>query len=407
MARPANKSTALRVVKRLRAAGFQALFAGGCVRDMLLDVRSTDYDLATNATPKQVRKLFQHVLLIGAKFGVAMVIDNGRKVEVTTFRSDLSYSDGRRPDGVRFTTPEEDARRRDFTINGMFYDPITKKILDTVGGRKDLARGVIRTIGKADRRFEEDYLRMIRAVRFAVRLGFEISPPTQAAIRRHAHRIVSISGERVFDELSKMLSLASAPQALALLDKLHLAAELLPELTAGGGLWQIAVSRAAALAKYKSFPLTLGGLLADLPSETIREITRRWGVSNELRDQFCFYSDHLDEWPAAGDLPLCDFKRLLASEFFPSLRIVWRFEEHRHTGRAVHARRIAKRIAEIQPDRIAPKPLLTGDDLIGMGISQGKKLGRVLRAVYDAQLNEEITTRQQAIALAEQLSENK
>ncbi|HOF19074.1 MAG TPA: CCA tRNA nucleotidyltransferase, partial [Phycisphaerae bacterium] len=164
MARPADKATATWVVRRLREAGFQALFAGGCVRDMLLGIRCNDYDVATDAVPDQVRALFGRVLLVGAKFGVAMVLHRGRKVEVTTFRSDLSYSDGRRPDGVRFSTPEEDARRRDFTINGMFYDPLDGRVIDFVGGRDDLRRRVLRTIGRADERFAEDYLRMLRAV---------------------------------------------------------------------------------------------------------------------------------------------------------------------------------------------------------------------------------------------------
>jgi len=214
MAKPATKSTALWVLRRLRSAGFQALLAGGCVRDMLLGVRSVDYDVATDATPRQVKRLFRHVLLVGAKFGVAMVIHRGRKVEVTTFRSDLSYSDGRRPDAVRFSTARQDAQRRDFTMNGMFYDPVADEVVDYVGGRKDLKAGIVRTIGRPDKRFAEDYLRMLRAVRFAVGLGFRIDPATAAAVRKHARGISAISGERIFDELNKMLSRDSAGEAL-------------------------------------------------------------------------------------------------------------------------------------------------------------------------------------------------
>ncbi|HUT59926.1 MAG TPA: CCA tRNA nucleotidyltransferase, partial [Phycisphaerae bacterium] len=295
MASPATKSTALWVVRQLRLAGHQALFAGGCVRDMLLELRSSDYDVATDATPQQVKKLFRHVLLVGAKFGVAMVIHRHRKVEVTTFRSDLSYSDGRRPDAVRFATPREDALRRDFTINGMFYDPIEEKVVDFVGGQKDLQRGVIRTIGDPQDRFAEDYLRMIRAVRFAVRLNFRIEQTTKAAVRKHAHHVTSISGERIFDELSKMLSRRSAARALRLMDDLDLAEAVLPDLRAAG-MWGRSVGRVHAVAKRKDLPLALGALLVELPPRTIARTVRQWGASNELRDALVWMAEHLGDW---------------------------------------------------------------------------------------------------------------
>ena len=218
----ATKSVALWVVRVLRGAGHEALFAGGCVRDMLLGRRSTDYDVATSATPEQVRGLFRRVLLVGAQFGVAMVIVRRRRVEVTTFRSEGAYSDGRRPNSVTFTSARQDALRRDFTINGMFFDPVARQVIDYVGGQKDLKLGVIRTIGPAEDRFGEDYLRMVRAVRFAARFEFEIQPATAQAIVHHAPQIVGISGERVFDELSKMLSRPSAPEALLRLEELGL-----------------------------------------------------------------------------------------------------------------------------------------------------------------------------------------
>ncbi|MEI7834934.1 MAG: CCA tRNA nucleotidyltransferase, partial [Planctomycetota bacterium] len=247
MARPATKETAHWVVRRLREAGHQAFFAGGSVRDMLLGHESTDYDIATSATPREVKKLFGHVLLVGAKFGVAMVIRDGRKVEVTTFRSDLSYVDGRRPEGVIFATPEEDAQRRDFTINGMFYDPEADRIVDYVGGREDLQRKILRTIGRAEDRFSEDYLRMLRAVRFTVRLGFAMEPETALAVRRHAAKITAISGERIFEELSKMLSIPSAGQALDLMADLGLMQHVMPEVFEDGR-WARAVQRVTDVA---------------------------------------------------------------------------------------------------------------------------------------------------------------
>jgi poly(A) polymerase len=398
----ATKSTAMWVVRRLREAGFEALLAGGCVRDMLLGRRSNDYDIATSATPKQVSRLFRRVLLIGAKFGVAMVLHKGRTVEVTTFRSDLSYSDGRRPDGVRFSTAREDAMRRDFTINGMFYDPVAREVIDYVGGRTDLGRELVRTIGRPDERFSEDYLRMIRAVRFAVRLGFRIAPATRQAVARHASKIASISGERIFDELSKMLAAPSAGEAAALLNKLGLARAILPELV-DAGLWKAAEARIGAIPLRHDLTLAMGALLMDLPRADIRKRIRAWGAPNDLRDSLCFLATNRDAWGEATELPLCDFKRLLAAPDFPNLRTLWRIREKAETGRQTHARRIARRIAGIDPAQIAPDPLLTGDDLQNMGMRQSPALGNVLRTVYDAQLNEQITTRRDAKSLAEQM----
>jgi len=400
MARPSDKSTALWVLRRLRAGGHEAFFAGGCVRDMLLRRRSNDYDVATDATPQQVKKLFRRVLLIGAKFGVAMVIHKGRKVEVTTFRSDLSYSDGRRPDAVRFSSPREDALRRDFTINGMFYDPVGDEIIDYVGGRKDLARGIIRTIGRPQDRFAEDYLRMLRAVRFAVRFGFRIAPATAAAARNHATKITSISGERIFDELSRMLSAGSAGEALRWTGRLDLLAAILPELFADTALPARAQRRVEAVAKHQDLTLTMGALLAELKPQSIRRIARRWGASNQLAEALCFLAEHLNDWPDAPQMALCDFKRLMASPHFTRLRTLWRVQERLATHRAAVAMRIARRATAIPVARIAPKPLLAGGDLMAMGLAEGPNLGRILRAVYDAQLDERITTRRQAESIA-------
>jgi poly(A) polymerase len=403
MAKPADKRTALWVLRKLRSAGFEALFAGGCVRDMLLNVRSIDYDVATNATPQQVKRLFRHVLLVGAKFGVAMVIHRGRKVEVTTFRSDISYSDHRRPDAVRFTSAAEDAQRRDFTINGMFYDLLAEEVVDYVGGRADLRRGVIRTIGDPNQRFEEDYLRMVRAVRFGVRFDFKIAPATASAIRRHASAIKSISGERIFDEVSKMLAHPSGAEAMCTLKKLGLAREILPELFGPKSLWDVAMKRIASVASKRDPCLAFGAMLADLPEAKIRGIIRRWGASNDLRDELCFYSRHLGDWRSAADLPLCDFKRLLANRHFEKLRVLWRIEERRLTGRQLCARRITQRARSIPKSKIAPQPFVTGSDLIRMGLSESPSLGRVLKQLYDAQLNEQLTSRRQALAMAREL----
>lgn len=397
--RPAAKSTALWVIRRLRAEGHEALLAGGCVRDMLLGRRSSDYDVATDATPRQVKRVFRRVLLIGAKFGVAMVIHKGRTVEVTTFRTDLSYSDGRRPDGVRFATARDDALRRDFTINGMFYDPVAGKVIDYVGGRRDLARGVIRTIGDPARRFGEDYLRMLRAVRFAVRLDFRIVPATAAAARKHAAKISSISGERVFDELSKMLAIDSAGRALRGMERAGLAEVVLGELFEAGG-WGSAVRRVEKLAGQGDLILTVGALLCDLPGKTICRIVRRWGASNELRNALCWFCAHRDDWRTADGIPLCDFKRLMANEHFARLRSLWSVRERMETSSSVCTRRIGKRAGRIDPKKVHPVPLVDGADLKRLGLVQGPRLGRMLRRLYDEQLNEQIITRRQGLARA-------
>jgi tRNA nucleotidyltransferase/poly(A) polymerase len=403
MAQTSTRSTALWVVRRLRSAGHQAFFAGGCVRDMLLGVRSTDYDVATDATPRQVRRLFPRVLLVGAKFGVAMVLHRGDKVEVTTFRSDAASSDGRRPDAVTFTSAERDARRRDFTINGLFYDPLSGEVIDYVGGRGDLKKGIIRTIGPARQRFAEDHLRMIRAVRFAVRLGFAVAPATGSAIRRYAPHIRQISGERIFDEMGKMLSRPSAAQALAALHRYGLAQQVLPELFEQPGLWDQARSAVEAVAARKDIVLALAALLGRLPPATITGILRRWGASNALRSALCWMAERLDLWPQAAELPLSGFKRLMSSPHFDRLRHLWRFLETCATGRTVCAAKIARRARSIPADRISPRPLVTGSDLKELGFPEGPHLGKTLRAIYEAHLNEQITTRPQALAMARRM----
>lgn len=200
------RDTAIKIVKRLQDAGFQAYFAGGCVRDQMLGVTPKDYDITTNARPTEVEKLFERTLEVGKAFGVTMIIENGIQFEIATFRAEHGYSDGRRPDEVTFSdTPEEDVIRRDFTINGMLYDPILDVVLDFVNGKKDLRDKVVAAIGSPDIRFDEDHLRMMRAIRFSVQLGFDLEFETQSAIARNSWKLVRISKERIRDELVKIL----------------------------------------------------------------------------------------------------------------------------------------------------------------------------------------------------------
>ncbi len=404
MAEGTDRITATEILRALRKAGYEAYFAGGCVRDMLLGQRPADYDIATSATPQEIRKLFRRVLMVGAKFGVAIVLQrdsNGidRQVEVATFRSDASYSDGRRPDAVTFSSPEEDAKRRDFTINGMFYDPLAEEVIDFVGGQADLDAGIVRTIGDPDARFSEDYLRLLRAVRFAVRLGFDIQPQTAQAARRHAPRITGVSGERILDELTKMLARDSAGEALRGLADLKLAEHVLPEL-ADADAWAAAVDRVDRLAEHRDATLALGGLLCNLPLASISQIVRRWGGSNTLKQALKFLAEHRDDWQKAAEMPLCSFKRLMANEHWQRLVQLWTAREARQADEPLQTQRIATRAAAIPEGQISPEPFVTGADLMGMGLTQGKALGDVLRELYDAQLNEELTNREQALAAA-------
>jgi len=403
MAPRATKALAVKVIKRLRSAGHEALLAGGCVRDMLMRRRPADYDVATSATPREVKALFRRVRMVGAKFGVAMVIERGRPVEVTTFRSDVSYSDGRRPDAVRFVSAREDARRRDFTINGMFYDPLAGQVVDYVGGRADLARRVVRAIGDPAQRFAEDYLRMLRAVRFAARLGFRLDGATADAIRRKAGRIVAISGERIREELEKMSSRPSAADAFDRMHDLGLAEAILPELFAAPGAWARARGRLGAVAGRQDVVLTLAALLCGLPAGDIRNITRRWGASNAVRGSLVWMAEHLTDWRTLPDGSLADLKRRLAHRDFERLQALWRVEERLATGGGRRCRAIRRRIGAIDPRQIAPPALLTGEDLMRLGLTEGARLGRVQRAVYEAQLNERVSGRRGATDLARRL----
>jgi poly(A) polymerase len=235
---PAVKETAIRIVKRLREAGYTAYFAGGCVRDMLRGVEPKDVDVATDAPPDEVVRLFPRTVEVGAQFGVVLVIEGGHNYEVATFRSDEAYVDGRRPSGVVFSSPEQDARRRDFTINGMFYDPIEGRVIDFVGGKEDLERRLVRAIGDARARFAEDKLRLLRCVRIASVLDFEIEPKTFEALQAMASQIAVVSAERVRDELNKMFVSPRAGEALRLLDRSGLLQHVLPEVAAMKGVEQ-------------------------------------------------------------------------------------------------------------------------------------------------------------------------
>jgi poly(A) polymerase len=411
---PSNKPECRRtdaeaVVLRLRDAGHIAYFAGGCVRDMLLGLEPKDYDVATDAAPARVRELFPNTQAVGAAFGVILARQGQSVVEVATFRTDGPYSDGRRPDAVRFATAEEDAQRRDFTINGLFFDPALKKVIDFVGGRVDLDSGRLRAIGDAARRFEEDHLRLLRAVRFAARFNLEIEPATAAAIRHAAPRLKGISPERIAEELRLILTPVTRPRAWPMLWDLELAPvifRLLPEISSSPGSIFLAVAPDKPIA----FGLALAAAVLDIrPTAGVRPLLEK----SEVRRAVAVMRKTLrisNEESAAMEGAMAGLAPLL-TESEPELAIKKRFlaQPTSNLSRELlaalaaagsfvdRAAALAIVFKELEKADFAPPPLLTGDDLTGHGLKPGPEFKRLLDATYDAQLEGRVTSPQEAI----------
>jgi poly(A) polymerase len=438
------KDFATTIVHTLRQQGFQAYLAGGCVRDLLLQCEPADYDIATSATPSQVMEIFPDTYAVGAQFGVVLVplpeksaseADNpspkGRTVEVATFRSDLGYSDGRRPDEVRFSQdPREDVARRDFTINGLMLDPVSGEVLDFVGGRKDLDAGIIRAIGDPARRFAEDKLRMLRAVRFAARFEYEIEATTLSEIQRLAPETHVVSRERVRDELSRMLTCGHARRAFLLLDESGLLKEVLPEISKMKGVRQppefhpegdVFIHTLLLLENLpQPCPPTLawGALLHDVGKPaTFRVAPDRIRFDNhvdvgvKIAEEICGrlrFSNH----DAAQVLALVDnhmrfghATRMNQSTLKKFLRMPG-FDEHLalHRADSLASHRnlstyefIRQKLAEIPPETIRPVPLIAGDDLIAAGYAPGPRFREILDAVEDAQLEGRLLSHEAAL----------
>jgi poly(A) polymerase len=442
---PDAKQHATHIVRTLRERGHQAYLAGGCVRDLLLGCDPADYDVATDATPEQVMTIFPPTFAVGAQFGVVLVpvpqadsgesaVGPGKKipvVEVATFRSDVGYSDGRHPDEVRFAKdPQEDVRRRDFTINGLLLDPITNEVLDFVGGREDIKAGIIRTIGEPEHRFAEDKLRMLRAVRFAARFEYTIDPATLVAIQRLATQIHQVSRERVREELTKMLSEGHARRAFELLDESGLLKEVLPEISTMKGVEQppqfhpegdVFVHTMLLLEKLPagcSRTLAWGALLHDagkpptfrVAPDRIRfdghvevgvkmaaEICRRLRFSNDDTGQILALVDN--------HMRFADAQRMRESTLKKFLRLP-AFDEHLELHRMdclssngiVESYEFARvQLQTIPPEAIHPQPLITGQDLIEAGYEPGPRFKEILAAVEDAQLEGRLISREAAM----------
>jgi poly(A) polymerase len=431
----AKQVAARAIVDRLRAAGFQALWAGGCVRDLLMSRDPKDYDVATDATPSEVDELFPKGLRIGAQFGVIAVPGDGFITEVATFRSDGVYADGRRPVEVRFAqTPEEDVQRRDFTINGLLYDPVAERVLDFVGGQADIRAHRLRTIGDPRARFGEDRLRMLRAVRFAARFGFTIEPATFEAIQELAPAIRQVSAERIREEILKILTEGGARRGFELLDQTSLLAEVLPEVKKFQGVAQppefhpegdvwthtlMMLERLGSGPVFVTVTLALGVLLHDVgkPSTfAVRERIRFDGhveVGVKIAEDICKrlrLSSHEKERVLDLIAQHMRFKDFLSMRRATQLRFLALegFEEHLELHRldclASHgdltiyeaARRMRE---EIPPEVIQPKPLVTGHDLIALGYKPGPAFKQMLDAVRDAQLEGRIASTDEGVAM--------
>jgi len=440
------KDFATSIVQRLRQKDFQAFLVGGCVRDLLLGRAPKDYDVATGASPAQVMEIFPETYAVGAQFGVVLVpapvtlaardvasnvSTNGLVVEVATFRSDLGYSDGRHPDEVRFSTdPREDVARRDFTINGMLLDPVSGEVLDFVGGRKDLEAGIIRAIGDPARRFQEDKLRMLRAVRFAARFGYSIEPATFAAIRNLAEEIEVVSRERVRDELTRMLIEGHGRRAFLLLEESGLLAQVLPEISAMKGVAQPPQFHPEGdvfthtLLLLENLPqpcpstLAWGALLHDVGKpptfrvapDRIRfdghvevgvkmaeETCRRLRFPGDDTEQILALVQHHMRFGQATRMNQSTLKRFLRMPLFEEHMALHRADCLASHGQLSEYEFVQQKLTDIPPEKMHPSPLVTGDDLIAAGYAPGPRFREILTTIEDAQLEGRLSSRQGAL----------
>jgi len=402
-----QREFAVDIVRRLQKAGFDALFAGGCVRDELLGTDPKDYDVATNATPDQIRGLFgkRRTLAIGAAFGVITVL--GRRplvpVEVATFREDGNYSDGRHPDAVTFSNAQADAQRRDFTINGLFFDPLNERVIDYVGGQQDLWQHIVRAIGNPRERFEEDHLRLLRAARFAATLGFELETRTADAVRKMAGAINTVSAELIAAELSRMLLHARRDVALVLLEQLNLLPHVLPELGAvalsSGDAWR-RVLRVAGRLQQPTLAVALAATLhaSDVP-KAARVVGKRLRLANKDIARADWLLQNVQQVPTAVQAPWSHVQPLIAHE---GARELLQLAEAIY-GTADAGLQFCRSQLALPREQLDPPPLLSGNDLIEAGFEPGPHFSEILGRIRDAQLEGEIAGYREALEFARQI----
>lgn len=421
------------VVARLQQAGHTAYFAGGCVRDFLRGKPPADYDIATSAPPEIVQQLFRKTIAIGAHFGVICVLENNMKFEVATFRSDGIYVDGRRPLTVNYSTPQQDAERRDFTINGLFFDPAKNEIIDFVGGQKDLAAGILRAIGEPAARFHEDRLRMLRAVRFSVTLEFEIEEKTALAISETAHEIRNVSAERIREELFRIFLSPNRVSGFDLLDSTGLMREILPEINAlkgceqppqfhpEGDVFVHTRKMLELLPAQVSLPLVFSVLFHDIGkpptfsldpaedrirfnghdkvgAEMTLKIMQRLRFSREETDAIVEAVDQHMGFKDVQQMRVAKLKRFIARPHFDDELALHKVDCASSHGMLDNYDFLLAKREEFANEPIIPPPLITGRDLIALGWKPSPAFGKVLEAVQTRQLENSLTTKDEALA---------
>ncbi|MEK0444713.1 MAG: hypothetical protein RLZZ399_34 [Verrucomicrobiota bacterium] len=421
------------VVARLQEAGHEALYAGGCVRDMLRNVAPHDYDIATSARPKQVQALFRRTVAVGAQFGVVCVLDGKLEFQVATFRADGAYHDGRHPDSVVFSGAEEDARRRDFTINGMFYDPVREILRDYVGGQRDLELRVVRAIGAPAQRFAEDRLRMLRAVRFATVLGFEVDPETWQAIQNHAAHLGEVSAERIREEFVKIMLSPARVRGFDLLDSSGLLRQILPEMEAlkgceqppqfhpEGDVWVHTRLMLSLLPESVSIPLVLSVLLHDiakpatysfdpvagrirfsghekLGAEMTESILQRLRFPRkETDDTVACVANHM-AFKDVQQMRTARLRRFLARPTIQDELSLHRVDCAGSSGDLSNYHFLLEKMEEFSREPLIPPPLLSGKDLIQSGYKPGPVFKEILEAVETRQLEGGFSSAEEALA---------
>lgn len=434
------KEFSLYVLKKIREAGHEAYLAGGCVRDMILGTEAKDYDIATNALPHQLQAIFDRTFLVGEAFNVLLVVSseeqNPHTIEVATFRKDIGIKDGRHPERVEVASAKEDVERRDFTINGMLYDPIEDKVLDWVGGQQDIKDKVIRSIGDPHHRIEEDHLRMLRAIRFASRLNYSIEPSLADAIQQKVELINNISAERIFDELTKMLLEGNAHSAFESLADSGLLGQVLPEALKmkgvpqppeyhpEGDVWVHTMLLLKQLTPHHSKELAWGCLLHDIgkpptfshePPDRIRfnrhaqvgrdmseKILKRLKAPRRMIEIVCeLVNDHL-KFADVKNMKASTLKRFLRNPNFPL-----HLEQHRIDCLASHENLelyyfCKQELEKLGEEQLSPPPLINGDDLIKLGLKPGPLFKEILRRIETEQLEGSVSNKDEAIQLVKE-----
>ena len=385
--------SAIEIVRQLRQEGHEAYLVGGCVRDMVMQIEPADYDIATSALPEEVIRIFPRTEAIGAQFGVILVIHRGHPYEVATFRSDDAYIDGRRPTGVVFTDARQDVQRRDFTINGLLYDPIEERVIDYVSGQEDIRARIVRAIGDPRQRFKEDKLRILRAIRFGARLGYTIESATWDAVREMAPQIHQVSAERIREELVRILTEGQAAHGVRMLEESGLRAQILPELE-----WTSHIEKSLEMLKLRApADFAIAVLLHEIPPSRAAKVVERLKCSRSEMHHINALVESLTVFARIATMSISSVKRFFRLQ---------RFEDHLELAR-IHSIACGgdpngyafalRQYHEWTHDDIAPRPLVTGEDLIALGYNPGPPFKEILNRVEDEQLEGRLNERTEAV----------